>query len=117
LIAERLWNLVISPASSVLLGIKKTGVCSGIYLLETAEAKNYKPKEPGFTVKIEPAQSASNEQLTEVRISYRKRIGKRKLSTWRHGTLYYQRLSLWLDNMTRYSYTRLSERSVWLLLP
>lgn len=83
---HRFGNWVISRTFSVLFGVKTTDVCSGMYLLETAEANNYRLKEPGFTVEIElAAQSASNEQLTEVPISYRERIGTRKLNTWRHG--------------------------------
>jgi hypothetical protein len=57
-----------------------------MYLLETKEARTYELKEPGFLVEIElAAQSASRETLTEVPISYRMRVGERKLNTWKHG--------------------------------
>jgi hypothetical protein len=57
-----------------------------MYLLETAEAKNYNLDEPGFVAEIElAAQSAMSQRLTQVPINYRPRIGKGKLSTWRDG--------------------------------
>jgi len=55
-------------------------------LLETEEAKKYSLQETGFNIEIElAAQSASRENLTEVPIDYRSRIGERKLSAWRNG--------------------------------
>ena len=57
-----------------------------MYLLETDEARKYNVQESGFNVEIElAAQSASTKSLAEVPISYRPRIGTRKLSTWRDG--------------------------------
>jgi len=83
---HKLGNWVISQVFSLLFGVKTTDVCSGMYLLSTADAKRYNVKEPGFDVEVElAAQSASKRQLAEVPISYRERIGARKLSTWRHG--------------------------------
>ena len=83
---HRFGNWVISRVFSMLFGMKTSDVCSGMYLLETAEAKKYRLEEPGFVAEIElAAQSASREQLTEVPISYRPRVGTRKLNTWRHG--------------------------------
>jgi dolichol-phosphate mannosyltransferase len=83
---HKLGNWVISQVFSLLFSVKTTDVCSGMYLLSTADAKRYNVKEPGFVVEVElAAQSASKRQLTEVPISYRERIGTRKLSTWRHG--------------------------------
>jgi dolichol-phosphate mannosyltransferase len=71
---------------SLLFGVNITDVCSGMYLLETSEAKNYDLEEPGFVAEIElAAQSAAMQQLTEVPINYRPRIGKGKLNTWRDG--------------------------------
>jgi glycosyltransferase involved in cell wall biosynthesis len=78
---HRFGNWLISHVFSVLFGVKVSDVCSGMYLLETKEAKKYHIQEPGFTVEIEiAAQSASLESLTEVPIGYRPRIGKAKLS-------------------------------------
>lgn len=83
---HRFGNWVISRVFSALFGVKVTDVCSGMYLLETEEAKKYALDETGFNVEIElAAQSASRENLTEVPVDYRSRIGERKLSTWRNG--------------------------------
>ena len=83
---HRFGNWVISQLFSLLFGVKVTDVCSGMYLLETTEAKNYNLEEPGFVAEIElAAQSAAMQQLTQVPINYRPRIGKGKLKTWRDG--------------------------------
>jgi dolichol-phosphate mannosyltransferase len=83
---HRFGNWVISRLFSLLFGVKVTDVCSGMYLLETTEAKDYNLEEHGFVAEIElAAQSATKQQLTEVPINYRPRIGKGKLSTWRDG--------------------------------
>jgi glycosyltransferase involved in cell wall biosynthesis len=85
-LVHRFGNRMISQLFSLLFGVKMTDVCSGMYLLETAEAKNYNLEEPGFVAEIElAAQSAAKQELSEVPINYRPRIGKRKLSTWRDG--------------------------------
>ena len=83
---HRFGNRMISQLFSLLFGVKVSDVCSGMYLLETSEAKNYNIEEPGFVAEIElAAQSAASHQLTEVPINYRPRIGKNKLNTWRDG--------------------------------
>jgi dolichol-phosphate mannosyltransferase len=83
---HRFGNWVISHTFSLLFGVKTTDVCSGMYLLETKEARKYSLEESGFMIEIElAAQSASMEALTEVPIGYRSRIGTRKLNTWKHG--------------------------------
>ena len=83
---HRFGNWVISQLFSLLFGVKMTDICSGMYLLETSEAKNYNLEGPGFVAEIElAAQSAAMQQLAEVPINYRPRIGKGKLSTWRDG--------------------------------
>jgi dolichol-phosphate mannosyltransferase len=83
---HRFGNWVISQLFSLLFGVKVTDVCSGMYLLEVTEARNYNLDEPGFVAEIElAAQSAVMQQLAEVPINYRPRIGKGKLSTWRDG--------------------------------
>ena len=80
---HRFGNWVISQVFSVLFSVKVSDVCSGMYLLETEEAKKYRLEETGFNVEIElAAQSASRENLTEVPIDYRPRIGQKKLSSW-----------------------------------
>lgn len=83
---HRFGNWVISRTFSLLFTVKTSDVCSGMYLLETEEAKKYGLQEPGFIAEIElAALSASRGSLTEVPISYRPRIGARKLNTWKHG--------------------------------
>jgi dolichol-phosphate hexosyltransferase len=80
---HRFGNWVISQVFSVLFSVKVSDVCSGMYLLETEEVRKYRLEETGFNVEIElAAQSASRENLTEVPIDYRPRIGQKKLSTW-----------------------------------
>jgi len=83
---HRFGNWVISQLFSLLFGVTMTDVCSGMYLLDVTEARNYNLDEPGFVAEIElAAQSAASQRLVEVPINYRPRIGKRKLSTWRDG--------------------------------
>jgi len=83
---HRFGDWLISKLFSVLFGVKVEDVCSGMYLLETEQARRYNIEEPGFVVEIElAAQSAMSQQLTEVPINYRPRIGIRKLNTWRDG--------------------------------
>jgi GTP:adenosylcobinamide-phosphate guanylyltransferase len=80
---HRLGNWVISQVFSMLFGVKVSDVCSGMYLIETEEARKYKLQESGFNVEIELAAiSAANESLTEVPISYRPRLGRGKLRAW-----------------------------------
>jgi dolichol-phosphate mannosyltransferase len=80
---HRFGNWIISQVFSVLFSQKVSDVCSGMYLLETQEARKYRLEETGFNVEIElAAQSASRENLTEVPIDYRPRMGQKKLSTW-----------------------------------
>jgi len=83
---HRFGNWVISRTFSLLFTMKTSDVCSGMYLLETKEAKKYGLQERGFIAEIElAAHSAARRNLVEVPISYRPRIGTRKLNTWKHG--------------------------------
>jgi len=83
---HRLGNWIISETFSLLFAVKTSDVCSGMYLLESKQAREYNLQEPGFIAEIElAAQSASTDNLTEVPINYRSRTGQRKLNTWRHG--------------------------------
>ncbi len=67
----------------MLFGVHISDVCTGMYLLDTEEAKNYELREPGFMVEIELAAcSASNDSVTEVPITYRPRVGQGKLTAW-----------------------------------
>jgi dolichol-phosphate mannosyltransferase len=83
---HRFGNWVISRTFSLLFTIKTSDVCSGMYLLEAGEAKKYGLQEQGFVAEIElAAHSAATQSLAEVPISYRARIGAKKLNTWKHG--------------------------------
>jgi dolichol-phosphate mannosyltransferase len=80
---HRFGNWVISRTFSVLFGVKVTDVCSGMYLLETDQAKKFNVEEHGFVAEIElAAQSAALGTITEVPISFRLRIGKEKLKAF-----------------------------------
>jgi len=80
---HRFGNWVISQVFSMLFGVRVSDVCSGMYLLETEEARKYKLEEPRFIVEIElAAHSASSDTLAEVPISYRPRVGTGKLGAF-----------------------------------
>ncbi len=68
------------------MGTSLSDVCSGMYALRTEIAKDIDLASTGFDVEAEiAAQIASSGRITEVPVNYRQRIGKQKLSTWRHG--------------------------------
>jgi len=79
-------NRVITKVFNLLLSTNITDVCSGMYLLRTETARDIHLSTSGFDVEVEiAAQIASAGRITEVPINYRPRIGKQKLSTWKHG--------------------------------
>jgi dolichol-phosphate mannosyltransferase len=83
---HRFGNWMISELFSLLFGVKVADVCSGMYLLDASKARGHNLEEPGFVAEIElAAQTASMQELTEVPINYRPRIGTRKLRTWNDG--------------------------------
>lgn len=83
---HRIGNKIISITLSLLMGRKISDPCSGMYLLKTSTAKNLELTSEGFDIEAEIAsQILSLGKLVEVPISYRKRIGKRKLPTWKAG--------------------------------
>ena len=83
---HRFGNWVITGTFNILMGVGLSDVCSGMYLLKTEVARELDLKSKGFAAEIEiAAQTATEYSITEVPIGYRRRIGKRKLSTWRHG--------------------------------
>lgn len=82
---HRFGNWVISQTFSLLFGVNLTDVCSGMYLLETKAARRYRLRERGFTVEVEmAASSATEDEVTEVPINYRPRVGTGKLKA-RYG--------------------------------
>ncbi|MEM2204120.1 MAG: glycosyltransferase, partial [Sulfolobales archaeon] len=83
---HRLGNWVITKAFNMLFGTNLSDVCSGMYLIKTDFAKHIELATRGFSTEVEiAAQAAMERSITEVPIKYRPRIGKSKLSTWRHG--------------------------------
>jgi glycosyltransferase involved in cell wall biosynthesis len=92
---HRLGNWLISQVFGTLFGVNVSDVCSGMYLIETEKARDYKLEEPGFNVEIElAAHSASSETLTEVPVTYRPRVGKGKLSAWNGFSILYAAFAL-----------------------
>jgi dolichol-phosphate mannosyltransferase len=83
---HRLGNKIINYVLNLLLGTGLSDVCSGMYLLRTETAKGLDLKSKGFGAEVEIAINMSTlGKVTEVPISYRKRLGNRKLRTWREG--------------------------------
>ena len=83
---HRIGNWVITKTFNMLTGANLTDVCSGMYLLKTETAKTLEIGSTGFEVEAEIAiQMEMMGEVTEVPINYRKRIGKPKLSTIKHG--------------------------------
>ncbi|MER3468439.1 MAG: glycosyl transferase family 2 [Thermoflexus sp.] len=83
---HRLGNRLISTTLSLLLGKRVTDPCSGMYLLRTDKARRLELTSGGFAIEAEiVAQLSSVGRVVEVPISYRKRVGSRKLQSWRDG--------------------------------
>jgi glycosyltransferase involved in cell wall biosynthesis len=83
---HRLGNRIINSAFNLLLGAGLSDVCSGMYLLRTQAFRELNLTSKGFSVEIAVATGVfATGRVTEVPISYRKRIGKRKLKTWQAG--------------------------------
>jgi dolichol-phosphate hexosyltransferase len=86
-VLHKLGNKIITKTFNALMGTSLSDVCSGMYALRTEVAKDMDLSSTGFGVEAEiAAQSASSGRITEVPINYRQRIGKQKLSTWKHGS-------------------------------
>lgn len=84
---HRLGNYIISLAFSILHGQRVLDPCSGMYILKTETAKNIELNTTGFDVEVEIASQIANYgKIAEVPINYRKRIGEKKLETWKTGT-------------------------------
>jgi dolichol-phosphate mannosyltransferase len=83
---HRIGNRIISLAFSLFIGSRLWDPCSGMYLLRTESAKMLELSSRGFDVEVEIASQLSTlGRVVEVPISYRRRIGGRKLQTWREG--------------------------------
>lgn len=83
---HRIGNRVINAVFNLLLGSRLNDVCSGMYLVRTDALRGRELKSSGFSIEVEiAAHMCSTGRVTEVPISYRRRIGKRKLRTLRDG--------------------------------
>ncbi len=83
---HKLGNKIITKAFNILMSTNLSDVCSGMYLLKTSAAHELHLATGGFDVEAEiTAQIAMVGNITEVPVNYRPRLGKQKLSTWRHG--------------------------------
>lgn len=79
---HQLGNKIITQSFNLLFGAHISDVCSGMYLLNTQVAKELELSSKGFITEVEIAsQTAAHQNITEVPIGYRVRIGKSKLST------------------------------------
>lgn len=83
---NRLGNWMITKTFNLLTGMKLSDICSGMYLLETEKAKSLQIESTSFDIEAEIAmQIAASGDITEVPVNYRNRIGKKKLSSIKHG--------------------------------
>jgi glycosyltransferase involved in cell wall biosynthesis len=99
---HRLGNRIISLTFNIMIGKSVTDVCSGMYLLKTAAARSLQLDSRGFDIDAEVAARCQiTGSVTEVPITYRKRIGKSKLSTWMEGLRILRRIvaSSWACNL------------------
>jgi len=83
---HRLGNKIINYTFNLFLGTSLSDVCCGMYLLKTEKIKESELKTIDFSIEVEIAAYMANYgKITEVPISYRKRIGKEKIRTWKSG--------------------------------
>ena len=83
---HRIGNRIITRVFNIMFDSTVSDVCSGMYLLKTASARELDLHASGFSAEVEViAQMALHGTVTSVPISYRARVGKEKLSTWRNG--------------------------------
>ncbi len=83
---HRFGNRIITKVFNVLMNTDLSDVCSGMYVLRSDSAREIHLASKGFEVEVEiAAQIASSGEVTEVPVNYRRRLGKQKLSTWKHG--------------------------------
>jgi len=83
---HRLGNKIINYTFNILFGAGLSDVCSGMYLIKTEILKRAELKSRGFNVEVEvAAYMCSYGRVTEVPINYRRRVGRRKLRSFRDG--------------------------------
>jgi len=78
---NRFGNWVINKVLGIIYGGSLSDVCTGMYMMKTDVARGLTLNSKGFNVEVEiTIQNLYNGNVTEVPISYRKRLGKGKLS-------------------------------------
>jgi dolichol-phosphate mannosyltransferase len=83
---HRLGNWLINHVFNLLFGTGLTDVCSGMYLVRTDALRDMELKSRGFNIEVEiAAHMCTYGKVTEVPISYRPRIGRKKLKSLRDG--------------------------------
>jgi dolichol-phosphate mannosyltransferase len=83
---NRFGNWVINKTFNLFFGTKISDVCSGMYFLKTAFAKQLDLNSNGFEIEAEILAQATNfGGIAEVPINYRSRIGKQKLRPFKDG--------------------------------
>lgn len=83
---HRFGNWAITKAFNLLMDTNLSDVCSGMWLLNTERAERLSLYSSGFDVEVEVATHTAMEgRVTEVPITYRPRVGNKKLGTWREG--------------------------------
>ena len=83
---NRFGNWLITRTFNLFMSASLSDVCSGMYLLKAAAAKEIDFNTKGFDVEVEIASHiATNSNISEVPVNYRERRGKQKLSSMRHG--------------------------------
>jgi glycosyltransferase involved in cell wall biosynthesis len=83
---HKLGNRLITKTFNFLMNTNLSDVCSGMYMLKTDTVKEIDFTTTGFDVEAEiAAQIATIGNITEVPVNYRPRVGRKKLSTWKHG--------------------------------
>jgi dolichol-phosphate mannosyltransferase len=84
---HRIGNRVITRLFNLMFDTTTSDVCSGMYLLRTDSARDLELHTGGFAAEVEIiAQMSMRGEVTEVPINYRTRMGRQKLSTWKHGS-------------------------------
>ncbi len=84
-LTHRFGNWVITKSFNLLMNTHLSDICSGMYLLEIQAARRFELGSRSFSAEVEiAAQTASEYEITEVPVGYRRRIGKPKLS-WLNG--------------------------------
>lgn len=84
---HRIGNNAITRLFNTLFDTTTSDVCSGMYMLKTDSARDLHLHTGGFAAEVEIiAQMSMRGEVTEVPINYRTRLGRAKLSTWKHGS-------------------------------